>query len=120
VLAGTVAMDSMGLKTFGFAGGRPDIWEPEDDIYWGSEGKWLAASTEANSRYRGDRELDNPLAAVQMGLIYVNPEGTRRPTRPAGLGPRHPRDLCPHGDGRRRDRGPGGRRPHLRQGPWRR
>ena len=75
VLAGTVAMDSMGFKTFGFAGGRPDIWEPEDDIYWGSEGKWLAASTEANSRYRGDRELDNPLAAVQMGLIYVNPEG---------------------------------------------
>ena len=75
VLAGTVAMDSMGFKTFGFAGGRPDIWEPEDDIDWGSEGKWLAASTEANSRYRGDRELDNPLAAVQMGLIYVNPEG---------------------------------------------
>ncbi|GCL65192.1 catalase/peroxidase HPI [Pseudaquabacterium pictum] len=75
VLAGTVAMDSMGFKTFGFAGGRPDIWEPEDDIYWGSEGQWLAASTEANSRYRGDRELDNPLAAVQMGLIYVNPEG---------------------------------------------
>jgi catalase-peroxidase len=75
VLAGTVAMDSMGLKTFGFAGGRPDIWEPEDDIYWGAEGKWLAASTEANSRYRGDRQLDNPLAAVQMGLIYVNPEG---------------------------------------------
>ncbi|MDH4392796.1 MAG: catalase/peroxidase HPI [Aquabacterium sp.] len=75
VLAGTVAMDSMGLKTFGFAGGRPDIWEPEDDIDWGSERKWLAASTEADSRYRGDRELDNPLAAVQMGLIYVNPEG---------------------------------------------
>ncbi len=75
VLAGTVAMGSMGFKTFGFAGGRPDIWEPEDDIDWGSEGKWLAASTEANSRYRGDRELDNPLAAVQMGLIYVNPEG---------------------------------------------
>jgi len=75
VLAGTVAMDSMGFKTFGFAGGRPDIWEPEDDIYWGAEGKWLAASTEANSRYRGDRQLDNPLAAVQMGLIYVNPEG---------------------------------------------
>ena len=75
VLAGTVAMDSMGFKTFGFAGGRPDIWEPEDDIYWGGEGRWLAASTEANSRYRGDRQLDNPLAAVQMGLIYVNPEG---------------------------------------------
>ena len=75
VLAGTVAMDSMGFKTFGFAGGRPDIWEPEEDIDWGPEAKWLAPSTEANSRYRGDRELDNPLAAVQMGLIYVNPEG---------------------------------------------
>jgi catalase-peroxidase len=75
VLAGTVAMDTMGLKTFGFGGGRPDIWEPEEDVYWGSETKWLASSTEANSRYRGNRELDNPLAAVQMGLIYVNPEG---------------------------------------------
>ena len=70
VLAGTVALESMGLKTFGFAGGREDIWEPEEDIYWGSEGKWLA-----DERYSGDRQLDNPLAAVQMGLIYVNPEG---------------------------------------------
>jgi len=70
VLAGTVALDSMGLKTFGFAGGREDIWEPEEDIYWGSEGKWLA-----DERYSGDRQLDNPLGAVQMGLIYVNPEG---------------------------------------------
>ena len=75
VLAGTVAMDSMGFKTFGFAGGRPDIWAPEDDIYWGAETKWLASSTEPNSRYSGERQLDNPLAAVQMGLIYVNPEG---------------------------------------------
>ena len=70
VLAGTVALESMGLKTFGFAGGREDIWEPEENIYWGPEGKWLA-----DDRYSGDRELDNPLAAVQMGLIYVNPEG---------------------------------------------
>jgi catalase-peroxidase len=70
VLAGTVALDSMGLKTFGFGGGREDIWEPEEDIYWGPEGKWLA-----DERYSGDRELANPLAAVQMGLIYVNPEG---------------------------------------------
>ncbi len=70
VLAGTVALDSMGLKTVGFAGGREDIWEPEENIYWGSEGKWLA-----DERYTGDRELENPLAAVQMGLIYVNPEG---------------------------------------------
>jgi catalase-peroxidase len=70
VLAGNVALDSMGLKTFGFGGGRPDIWEPEEHIYWGPEGKWLA-----DERYSGDRDLHNPLAAVQMGLIYVNPEG---------------------------------------------
>ena len=70
VLTGTVALDSMGLKTFGFAGGRVDIWEPEEDIYWGSETTWLG-----NERYKGDRQLDNPLGAVQMGLIYVNPQG---------------------------------------------
>jgi catalase-peroxidase len=70
ILAGNVALDSMGFKTFGFGGGRPDVWEPEEDIYWGSEGKWLA-----DERYSGDRDLQNPLAAVQMGLIYVNPEG---------------------------------------------
>ncbi len=70
ILAGNVALDSMGLKTFGFGGGRPDIWEPEEDIYWGSEGKWLG-----DERYSGDRQLENPLGAVQMGLIYVNPEG---------------------------------------------
>ena len=70
VLTGNVAMDSMGFKTFGFGGGRADVWEPEEDIYWGPEGKWLE-----DARYSGDRELANPLAAVQMGLIYVNPEG---------------------------------------------
>ncbi len=75
ILAGNVALESMGFKTFGFAGGRPDIWEPGDDTYWGPETKWLASSQEPNSRYKGERELDNPLAAVQMGLIYVNPEG---------------------------------------------
>ncbi len=75
ILAGNVALESMGFKTFGFAGGRPDIWEPEEDINWGTEMKWLASSKEANSRYSGDRELANPLGAVQMGLIYVNPEG---------------------------------------------
>ena len=75
VLAGTVAMDSMGFKTFGFAGGRPDIWEPEEDIHWGREKQWLATSDQPDSRYSGDRELANPLAAVQMGLIYVNPQG---------------------------------------------
>ncbi|KAA9035927.1 catalase/peroxidase HPI [Ginsengibacter hankyongi] len=70
VLAGNCALESMGFKTFGFAGGREDVWEPEEDIYWGSEGKWLD-----DKRYSGNRELENPLAAVQMGLIYVNPEG---------------------------------------------
>ena len=75
VLAGNVAMESMGFKTFGFAGGRPDIWEPEEDINWGAEKQWLATSEKPNSRYSGERELANPLAAVQMGLIYVNPEG---------------------------------------------
>jgi catalase-peroxidase len=70
ILAGNCALESMGFKTFGFAGGREDVWEPEEDIYWGSEGKWLD-----DKRYTGDRELENPLAAVQMGLIYVNPEG---------------------------------------------
>jgi catalase-peroxidase len=75
ILAGNVALESMGFKTFGFAGGREDIWEPEQDIYWGSEKAWLATSDKENSRYSGERQLDNPLAAVQMGLIYVNPEG---------------------------------------------
>ena len=70
ILAGNVALESMGFKTFGFGGGREDVWEPEEDIFWGPEGKWLG-----DERYSGDRELDNPLAAVQMGLIYVNPQG---------------------------------------------
>lgn len=75
ILAGNVALESMGLKPFGFAGGRVDVYEPEEDIYWGSEEEWLATSEKKNSRYSGDRDLENPLAAVQMGLIYVNPEG---------------------------------------------
>ncbi|MDR1996171.1 catalase/peroxidase HPI [Azonexus sp.] len=75
ILAGNVALESMGFKTFGFGGGRIDIWQPEEDTYWGAEKEWLATSDKPNSRYSGDRELDNPLAAVQMGLIYVNPEG---------------------------------------------
>jgi catalase-peroxidase len=70
ILAGNVALESMGFKTFGFAGGRADVWEPEDAVYWGSEDKWLG-----DKRYSGDRDLENPLAAVQMGLIYVNPQG---------------------------------------------
>lgn len=78
ILAGNCALESMGFKTFGFGGGRVDIWEPEQDIYWGSEDKWLG-----DKRYEGDRNLDNPLAAVQMGLIYVNPEGPNGAPIPA-------------------------------------
>ncbi|MET0878001.1 MAG: peroxidase family protein, partial [Tardiphaga sp.] len=70
ILTGNVALESMGFKTFGFAGGRADVWEPDQEIFWGPEGKWLA-----DERYSGDRDLENPLGAVQMGLIYVNPEG---------------------------------------------
>ncbi len=75
ILAGNCALESMGFKTFGFGGGREDIWEPEEDIYWGAEAEWLATSDKPKSRYSGNRDLENPLAAVQMGLIYVNPEG---------------------------------------------
>ena len=75
ILAGNCALESMGFETFGFAGGREDVWEPEEDVYWGSEEEWLATSDKPKSRYSGDRDLENPLAAVQMGLIYVNPEG---------------------------------------------
>ncbi|MBV7409761.1 catalase/peroxidase HPI [Maritimibacter sp. DP1N21-5] len=75
ILTGNVALESMGFKTFGFGGGREDIYEPEQDVYWGSEKEWLEVSGGENSRYSGERDLENPLAAVQMGLIYVNPEG---------------------------------------------
>ena len=81
ILAGNCALESMGFKTFGFAGGRVDIWEPEEDVYWGSERKWLG-----DERYTGDRKLDNPLAAVQMGLIYVNPEGPNGNPDPVASG----------------------------------
>jgi catalase-peroxidase len=115
ILAGNVAIESMGGKTFGFGGGRADVWEPEQDIYWGEEDEWLG-----DKRYSGDRELENPLAAVQMGLIYVNPEGPNGNARPGRFGPRHPRDVRPHGHERRGNRGAGGRRPHLRQDARRR
>ena len=75
ILTGNCALESMGLKTFGFGGGREDIWQPEEDTYWGAEKEWLATSDKPDSRYSGERNLENPLAAVQMGLIYVNPEG---------------------------------------------
>ena len=114
ILAGNCALESMGFKTFGFGGGRADVWEPEEDIYWGTEDTWLG-----DKRYSGDRELENPLAAVQMGLIYVNPEGPERQARSARGGPRHSRDLRAHGDERRRDRRADRRRAHLRQDPRR-
>ncbi len=81
ILAGNVALESMGFKTFGFAGGRADVWEPEEDIYWGAESTWLG-----DKRYEGDRQLENPLAAVQMGLIYVNPEGPNGHPDPVASG----------------------------------
>jgi catalase-peroxidase len=81
ILAGNCALESMGFKTFGFGGGREDIWEPEEDIYWGAEAEWLG-----DKRYSGDRELENPLAAVQMGLIYVNPEGPNGNPDPVASG----------------------------------
>ncbi len=81
ILAGNVALESMGFKTFGFGGGRVDIWQPEEDVYWGSEAEWLG-----DKRYSGDRELENPLAAVQMGLIYVNPEGPNGNPDPVASG----------------------------------
>ena len=81
ILAGNVALESMGFKTLGFAGGRADIWEPEEDVYWGAEDTWLG-----DKRYSGDRELENPLAAVQMGLIYVNPEGPNGHPDPVASG----------------------------------
>ena len=102
----------MGFKTFGFGGGREDVWEPDEDVYWGPETTWLG-----DERYSGDRELENPLAAVQMGLIYVNPEGPNGNPDPLGCGPRHPRDVPPDGDERRGDRRPDRGRPHLRQDP---
>src|ERR1700759_3917838 len=79
ILAGNVALESIGFKTFGFGGGRADVWEPEEDIYWGPEGKWLA-----DERYSGERDLANPLGALQMGLIYVHPEGAHQNPDPIG------------------------------------
>ena len=94
ILAGNVALESMGFKTFGFAGGRADVWEPEE-LYWGPEGTWLG-----DERYSGERQLAEPLGAVQMGLIYVNPEGPERQSGPDRLRPGYSRDVLPHGDER--------------------
>ena len=94
VLTGNVALESMGFKTFGFAGGRTDDWEA-DLVYWGPEKKWLA-----DERYKGDRRLEKPLGAVQMGLIYVNPEGPNGNADPLAAAERYSRNLWPHGDER--------------------
>ena len=115
VFAGNCALESMGFKTFGFAGGREDIWEPEADINWGAEIEWLGAE-----RYDDDRQLQKPYGAVQMGLIYVNPEGPGGQTGPARRGRAHPPNVRPDGHERRGDRRADRRRPHLRQGPRRR
>ena len=114
VFAGNCAMESMGFKTFGFGFGRPDIWEP-DEIFWGPEDTWLG-----DERYSGDRELAGPFGAVQMGLIYVNPEGPNGNPDPLAAATGHPRDLRPHGDERRGDGRAHRRRPHVRQDPRRR
>ena len=92
VFAGNCALESMGFKTFGFAGGREDVWEPEADINWGPEIEWLG-----DERYTGDRQLAKPFGAVQMGLIYVNPEGPERQTGSARRGQGHSRNVRPHG-----------------------
>jgi catalase-peroxidase len=105
ILAGNIAYESMGLKTFGFAFGRPDVWHPEKDTYWGSEKEWLAPS---DHRYENvvtnPSTMENPLAAVQMGLIYVNPEGVNGVPDPLATAGTDSRNICPHGHERRRNR----------------
>ena len=110
VLTGNVALESMGFETFGFAGGREDVWEPDEDVYWGPETTWLG-----DERYSGDRDLEEPLGAVQMGLIYVNPEGPNGNPDSLAAAHGHPRDVQPHGDERRGDGRADRRRPHVRQ-----
>ena len=114
ILAGNVAMETMGFKTFGFAGGRPDVWEADDDVYWGPEKVWLD-----NERYTGTRDLGGPAGSRPDGPDLREPGGPGRRRRSAGLGHRHPRNLPPHGHGRRGDRRADRRRPHLRQDPRR-
>ena len=140
ILTGNVALETMGFKTFGFGGGREDTWEPDQDVYWGRETTWLggdvryahgsegvakeqaacSSPTTTPTATSTRRNLENPLAAVQMGLIYVNPEGPDGNPDPLAAAARHPRHLRPHGHERRGDRRADRRRPHLRQDPRRR
>ena len=113
VFAGNCAIESMGLKPFGFGGGREDVWEPEEDINWGGEKEWLG-----DQRYSGDRELAPPFGAVQMGLIYVNPEGPERQAGSARVGARHSRDVRSHGDERRGNGRAHRGRAYVRQSAW--
>ena len=115
ILAGNVALETMGFKTFGFAGGRPDTWEPDHDVDFGAEATWMGT----DKRFSGERDLADPYGATTMGLIYVNPEGPEGKPNPAGAA-RHPCHLRPHGHERRRDGGADCGRPHLRQDPRRR
>ena len=115
VLAGNVALESMGFETFGFAGGREDVWEPDEDVYWGPETTWLG-----DERYTGERDLENPLAAVQMGLIYVNPEGPNGNPDPLAAAVDIRETFRADGDERRGDRRADRRRAHLRQDARRR
>ena len=119
ILAGNVALESMGFKTFGFAGGRQDIWEPEEDIYWGIEKTWLATATSPQPLLRRPRARE-PAGRRADGPDLREPGRPERQPGSGGLGPRRARDLRAHGHERRRDRGAGRRRPHLRQGPRRR
>ena len=114
IFTGNRALETMGFKTFGFAGGRPDVWEPDEDVYWGPEQTWLG-----DERYTGDRDLENPLAAVQMGLIYVNPEGPNGNPDPLGSARDIRETFAAHGHERRGDGRADRRRTHLRQDPRR-
>ena len=115
ILAGNVALESMGFKTFGFGGGREDVWEPEEDILLGARGQVAGG----RALQRRPSSSTNPLGAVQMGLIYVNPEGPNGKSGSRRRGAGHPGNVRPHGDERRGDRGADRRRPHVRQGPRR-
>ena len=114
ILAGNVALETMGFKTFGFAGGRADVWEPDDDVYWGPETEWLG-----DERYSGEPRPGEAARRRPDGPHLRQPRGPERQPRPAGLGARHPRDVRPHGDERRGDRRPDRRWSHLRQDPRR-